>query len=104
MCHLEDHLKENGSKYVTEREKYVLVKKEKTEGKSIKYSCLLSELQYSDPELLGMIEGRVIEHEQTSTQPSQMERRRSSKVVDNKKMSISMMALKKKSKGINKLY
>ena len=28
MCHFEDHLKDNGSKYVKEREAYVLVKKE----------------------------------------------------------------------------
>ena len=28
MCHLEDHLRENGSKFVKEREKYILVRRE----------------------------------------------------------------------------
>ena len=53
---------------------------------------------------VGMIEGRAPDPEQTSTPTPQVERRRSSKVVDNKKMSLSMTAMKKKSRAINKLY
>ncbi|XP_065055556.1 uncharacterized protein CXorf65 homolog [Rhopilema esculentum] len=95
MCHLEDHLRENGSKFVKEREKYILVRREKCDDNTIKYSSLLKGLQKSNPDLYGFIEGKAVEREEVTPQPlpELTERKKSIRPTD-KKSSISSLKRK----------
>lgn len=99
MCRLEDHPKDNGIKFVRERETYILVKREEHNGIT-KYTCLLKGLESSDPELLDQIEGRS--QEQRPSNSRLAERRISTKLPDKKHIAHALIA-KRKSRPFNKI-
>jgi len=101
--HFDENLREYASTFMKEREKYVLVKREKTDENGVKYTSLLNGMRKTDPELLSKIEGGPTEVEEVLPQNTHqpLERQKSTKAQETR-LSVSL-AGKRRGRAVSKI-